>query len=286
MTPTIVEGPILMLDTSEILHGENQHQFRNYEEKESEIFRRVRKTYYLMHEKQTVDYVRGQRSKWLKFNHAEMTIMEALELLNNIKDESDPDTDMPNIVHAFQTAEKIRQVHPDKPWFQLVGLIHDLGKVLAFFEEPHWAVCGDTFPVGCQPDPSIVFGMKSFENNEDLKNEAYCSRLGIYKEKCGIDNLLMSWGHDEYLYQVLKANASKLPDMALKVIRFHSFYPWHKENAYQFFMTSQDEATLEWVREFNKFDLYTKTNDVPDISQVSQYYQTLIDHYCPGILKF
>ena len=42
-------------------------------------------------------------------------------------DESDPDLDLPNIVHAFQTAERIRQEHPDKEWFQLVGLIHDLG---------------------------------------------------------------------------------------------------------------------------------------------------------------
>ena len=34
-------------------------------------------------------------------------------------------------------------------WFVLVGLIHDLGKVLCLFGEPQWAVVGDTFPVGC-----------------------------------------------------------------------------------------------------------------------------------------
>ena len=286
MTPTIAEGPIVMLDTSEILHGSSQHQFRNYEEKESEISQRVRTTYYQMHQNQTVDFVRNQRSKWLKFDHAQMTIMQALELLNNIQDESDPDTDMPNIVHAFQTAEKIREVHHDKPWFHLIGLIHDLGKVLAFFGEPHWAVCGDTFPVGCTPDPSIVYGIQSFRGNQDLENQKYASKVGMYEENCGINNLLMSWGHDEYLYQVLKAHQTKLPDEALKIIRFHSFYPWHKENAYQHFMTSQDEVTLEWVREFNKFDLYTKTNDVPDISELSPYYQNLIDYYCPGVLNF
>lgn len=56
--------------------------------------------------------------------------MEALNLLNNLVDESDPDVNLPNIVHAYQTAEKIRQEHPDKDWFHLTGLIHDLGKVL------------------------------------------------------------------------------------------------------------------------------------------------------------
>ena len=68
-------------------------------------------------------------AKWLKFDHVEATVMEALEMLNELVDESDPDIDLPNIIHAFQTAEQIRAKHPDKEWFHLVGLIHDLGKV-------------------------------------------------------------------------------------------------------------------------------------------------------------
>lgn len=59
--------------------------------------------------------------------------MEALERLNDLVDESDPDTDLPNIVHAFQTAERIRHSHPDRDWFHLTGLIHDLGKVTPNF---------------------------------------------------------------------------------------------------------------------------------------------------------
>ena len=43
---------------------------------------------------------------------------------------------IPNSVHAFQTAERIREVHPDKPWFHLTGLIHDLGKMMAVWGEP------------------------------------------------------------------------------------------------------------------------------------------------------
>ena len=48
-----------------------------------------------------------------------------------------------------------RADHPDDDWFHLVGLIHDLGKVMAFFGEPQWAVVGDTFPVGCKPQVSF-----------------------------------------------------------------------------------------------------------------------------------
>jgi inositol oxygenase len=43
-------------------------------------------------------------------------------------DSSDPDMDLPNLLHMLQTAEGIRRAgHPD--WFQLVGLLHDMGKI-------------------------------------------------------------------------------------------------------------------------------------------------------------
>ena len=43
-----------------------------------------------------------------------MTMMEVLEKLNDFIDESDPDIDLPNIVHAYQTAERLREKFPDK----------------------------------------------------------------------------------------------------------------------------------------------------------------------------
>jgi len=59
-----------------------------------------------------------------------MNILDALDKLNDLVDESDPDVNIPNIVHAFQTAERIRADHPTLDWFHLTGLIHDLGKVI------------------------------------------------------------------------------------------------------------------------------------------------------------
>lgn len=43
---------------------------------------------------------------------------------------------------------------------------------------------------------------------------------------------------------------------------------------------------LSWVREFNQFDLYTKSETVPDIDEVMPYYQGLIDKYIPGDVAF
>ena len=79
---------------------------------------------------------------------------------------------MPNSVHSFQTAERIRAVHPDKEWLQLTGLIHDIGKVVALWGEPQYAVVGDTFPVGCQFSKKCVL-YESFEDNPDHHDQRY-----------------------------------------------------------------------------------------------------------------
>jgi len=216
--------------------------------------------------------------------------MEALDKLNDLVDESDPDLDLPNIVHAFQTAERIRKDYPDFDWFHLVGLIHDLGKIMAFYDEPQWAVVGDTFPTGCRPQASIVYGLDSFKGNKDMNDSRYNTELGMYKKNCGINNILMSWGHDEYLYQVIKNHTKKIgteiPEGGLCAIRFHSFYPWHTGGDYEHLANNEDKQMMEWVHRFNKYDLYTKSGTIPDIEALKPYYQSLVDKYLPGLVAF
>jgi inositol oxygenase len=233
-----------------------------------------------------VEFVKGRLAHWTTFNKFKTNIMTALDKLNDLVDESDPDANIPNIVHAFQTAERIRKEHPDKPWFHLTGLIHDLGKIMAFYDEPQWAVVGDTFPVGCKHQKSIVYRDTSFVNNPDTYDERYNTENGIYQPGCGLSKLMMSWGHDEYLYRVLKHNNTTLPEVALYMIRFHSFYPWHSGKDYMHLSDKTDLEMLPWVLEFNKYDLYTKSTEIPDIEALKPYYQTLIDQYIPGDLEW
>ncbi|KAG2839682.1 hypothetical protein PC111_g3789 [Phytophthora cactorum] len=49
-------------------------------------------------------------------------------------------------------------------------------------------------------------------------------------------------------------------------------------------MSEDDEELLDWVLEFNKFDLYTKADVRPDVEKLWPYYQALIDKYLPGKL--
>lgn len=78
---------------------------------------------------------------------------------------------------------------------------------------------------------------------------------------------MLSWGHDEYLYNIVK-DQSTLPAEALAMIRYHSFCPWHAGEAYTQFMVGRDAEMLEAVRAFNPYDLYSKSDEVPSVEKL------------------
>ncbi|MEX2304108.1 MAG: inositol oxygenase family protein [Bryobacterales bacterium] len=255
-----------------------RNEFRDYEDTTDG----VREFYRLNHEQQTFDFVKKQHETYLPLRHEKVPMWDVLLRLNELVDDSDPDTDLPQIVHALQTAEKIREDgHPD--WFSLIGLIHDSGKMLCFYNEPQWAVVGDTFPVGCDWSEKIVFS-DFFKNNPDAGVDEYQTELGVYEKNCGLDNVMLSWGHDEYIYQVMKD--SKIPEEGLYMLRYHSFYPWHREGSYRHLMNEKDHQMLPWVKKFSGYDLYSKSDTVPKAEEVRPYYQGLIDKYLPATLNW
>ncbi|XP_063690131.1 inositol oxygenase-like isoform X2 [Bolinopsis microptera] len=257
--------------------------FRDYENLEGEMIR-VRDTYYDMHKNQTHQFACDQREKYRSGIMGKHTIMEMMDVVAKLVDESDPDTSLPNDIHMYQTAERIREAHPDQPWFALVGLIHDLGKVLALHGEPQWAVVGDVFVTGCQPGSSVVFGLPSFKGNPDIADPRYNTKYGIYSPNCGLNEVVTSWGHDEYMYQVLTRNKATIPTEGLYMIRYHSLYPWHHHEDYHHLCSDIDMTMLPWVQKFSSFDLYSKGAEIPDVEAVKPFYEDLIDKYCPGKL--
>ncbi|XP_004287501.1 PREDICTED: inositol oxygenase 4-like [Fragaria vesca subsp. vesca] len=261
--------------------------FRDYNA-ESERQKSVEEFYRLNHIHQTYDFVKKMREAYRKMDRVEMSIWECCELLNEVVDESDPDLDEPQIEHLLQTAEAIRKDYPNEDWLHLTALIHDLGKVLllpSFGGLPQWAVVGDTHPLGCAFDESIVHH-KYFEGNPDHNNPLYNTKNGIYSEGCGLENVMISWGHDDYMYLVAKENGTTLPEAGLFVIRYHSFYPLHKSGAYKHLMNEEDKENLKWLNIFNKYDLYSKSKVRVDVKKVKPYYLSLIDKYFPAKLRW
>ncbi|PRY84726.1 inositol oxygenase family protein [Mongoliibacter ruber] len=259
--------------------SKTKKEYRDYSN--TERVDTVRDFYKLNHTYQTYDFVCNKEEEFLKFDKKEMPFWEAIKFLNTLVDDSDPDTDLDQLQHLLQTSEAIRRDgHPD--WFVLTGFIHDLGKVLCLFGEPQWAVVGDTFPVGCQHAEKIVFP-EFFDLNPDSKDERYNTKYGIYEPHCGLDNIKMSWGHDEYLYQMVKDH---LPEEALYMIRYHSFYAQHREGAYGHFLNKKDREMFKWVDKFNPYDLYSKLPEKPNVKALMPYYEDLVAKYLPPVLKF
>lgn len=257
---------------------ENTDNYRNYAAETRDC---VKELYRLNHTHQTLDFVLAKKAEYGPLNKAELGMWEVMEKLNALVDDSDPDLDLPQIVHALQTAEAIRQDgHPR--WFVLVGLIHDAGKLLCTFDEPQWAVVGDTFPVGCAYSDKIVYS-ELFAANPDYHNPAYQTATGIYEAGCGLDNVHLSWGHDEYLYLVTK---DYLPPEAQWMIRYHSCYPVHREGAYRHLLNARDEEMLKWVRQFNPYDLYSKCDVQPNVAELKPYYDELIAEFFPPKLRW
>lgn len=126
--------------------AEEPEDYRNHDSPARDT---VRDFYGLNHRHQACGFVRQKRRQFLSLDRAEMSPWQALECLNRLVDDSDPDIALTQSNPFLQTAEPIRaNGHPD--WLVLTGLIHDLGKVLCLFGEPQWALVGDTFPVGCR----------------------------------------------------------------------------------------------------------------------------------------
>lgn len=302
---------------------------RNY----SDELKQIMETYKNIYENQTVEWVKQQHEKYSDFPNITANIWDIINKLDDIIDESDPDTDVSQIHHAFQTAEslkkrflnddntlkkvpikmlfKIREWNNLEPsikyfysksidklfptitdwsWLPLIGLIHDLGKVMTlkeFGELPQWSVVGDTFPVGCPVSSEVVYFDKDYhKNNPDYQNPEYQREFGIYYEKIGFNDMFMSWGHDEYMAKVLEKNIDKhsLPNEAIYMIRYHSFYPWHtpkngKKRGYHEYANIYDWKMLPLLKMLQLSDLYSKNSDMLNNDELKNKYQKTIEKY-------
>ncbi|BDA44886.1 probable inositol oxygenase 1 at C-terminar half [Coccomyxa sp. Obi] len=255
----------------------------------------------LNHARQTVDYVRRQAARYAQLDRAEMGIWEALELLGNLREyetalmeEEGTDADMPLTEHAMMTAEACRAAFPDLDWLHLVGLIHSLGKLLAHKRiggEPQWAVCGESFPVGCRFHPSIACSA-FFSVNPDRRRRIYNTPTGIYREGCGLAAVHMSWSASEYLYMVLLLNKTRLPAEALFLIRHQRFHALNRAGTpYDELLSASDRLMVPWLARFKELSAYKRKPNPPagrlTGDAFREYYSGLIAKYIPqGTLRW
>lgn len=204
---------------------------------------------YTMIDKYCVEYKRA------------MTVPQILQALDSVHDLSDPDLSLPNSQHALQAAHAALRAG-EAPWMVVTALIHDFGKLLCVLApndddgtsaETQWSIVGDTFICGAAMPPSLPF--------QDLR---IATESEPYPLHCGLRRTTIAFGHDEFLYHVLRrmvlTGTCTLPMHALDAIRFHSLYAWHTDGAYTEFEDANDRALKPIVRRLNTYDLYSKCN--------------------------
>ena len=261
--------------------------YRNYKifdemnEKEKIKLEIIHKTYKTQREKINYEFNIFLKEKYLKFN-TKTNFWTLFAALDNITDLSDPDTSLPNSIHALQTAEAIRKTNLYPEWMSLCGLIHDMGKILYLggndedgtSKTTQWAIVGDTFITGCDiPDDIVLPEYNEF--NKDNK------KINMYKNNCGLKNCEVSFGHDEYMYFLLKKNNHSMPMEAEYIIRYHSLYLYHSSESYDYLLNEDDNLMKTIVNDFNQFDLYTKNDNLPIkwTYELREYYTNLVKKY-------
>lgn len=134
--------------------GKAESDFRNY----VGAVDRVKDFYATQHTRQTVAYNLEARQRYLgtvacpsfpsstttiatkRPIHARLTLWQAMELLDTLCDESDPDAqELTQVQHLLQAGEAARKAGAPE-WMQVVAVLHDVGKVLAVWGAEQWEV--------------------------------------------------------------------------------------------------------------------------------------------------
>lgn len=148
----------------------------------------------------------------------------------------------------------------------------------------------------------------------------YSTEYGVYQPHCGLDNVMLSWGHDEVRVTEVRSlpfmltfshsictTSSKIKAACQRQLsiwfdttaftREYWFrlrlcpaltksYRWHREGAYMHLTNAEDERALEAVRAFNPYDLYSKSDEPVDPEQLKPYYQGLIAKFFPPVIEW
>ena len=229
---------------------------------------------------QTLERARALRQRYGARVLGRASVRERFEALAGIRDASDSSLEgMSQLGHALQTADAMRRDGLGEDWIVL-GLVHDLGKILLRDGLAPEFVVGDIHPLGCAFSPRIRHA-ELLEQNPDSREPAYRSRCGIYDEACGLEQVEFCFGHDQYLYDVLRDH---VPHAIAWTIRHHSFQSVAAE--YPHLFDARDvELRASHMQVFARYDLYTKDRHDASTAHLDEY-RELLDRWFPEPLDW
>jgi hypothetical protein len=153
------------------------------------------------------------------------------------------------LTHSLQVADSMQAAGVTDPDLVVAALVHDLGKLLMLTGEDPANVVG-------RPDP-----------------------IGWHPSRCGLDQCVLQWGHDQIIYIRLK---DEIPDHLAWLLHYHSIDIHHCERL----MDDRDiDYTARYLRTFMAHDAESKsTSHIPRYPLDS--YRDLIESYFPHPILF
>jgi inositol oxygenase len=229
---------------------------------------------------QTLDFVCSERKKMEQDSQerTRRTLKEALDAVRCVSaDPFAPKTDKGyNLCSmGFRAAETFRLAgHPD--WIQLVALLYNLGRVHGVSIDTNGEKEEDE--VGMYDwtiaERSRVLGYTE-KNGKTVFDEFCVARDGsdeaFYPHGCGLMHVTHTWTGPEYMYNVLRLNASELPTEAALVLRLAALGDWHSGTCYRELESDDDRDVKDLVAEFDA---------VYNASFLSQGGRSLSDEEC------
>lgn len=270
---------------------------------------------------QNVNHVKYLETNYKNLKYKKYDIWKCFEILTKIKDETNIYPEMNEFDYACQVAENLENIDLENiyitelftreelkylpikykilfnkkikdmyknikywDWLPLIGLIHNLGKILLdkeFGKLPAWTVLGEIYPL------EISFNKQNIFYEELLKDIKFDKKFSKF---CGFDSLKMCYGFSNFLYNKFKSLNHRISQEGLYIIKYNMFYSWINRKkdycrGYQYYANEKDWEMLPLLK---LFDIYKNINiDINkkyQLNEIKKKYKKKINKILPKFI--
>ncbi|OQS00593.1 inositol oxygenase [Thraustotheca clavata] len=246
----------------------------------------------LMRKYQTKIFSENQLSKYGSLDHAHLTIEEACKTLMQLNGESGQRSNSRVLQYMLYDAEAIRmEGHPD--WMQLIAFLRGLGMIfLLWTDQDNVMLRSISFEQWLSYTITWVTGIHIPDEIDHASlnelNADHTAPKDPYEAGKGMSQVVMPWTPEEYLYHVLKGNATSLPEDALLMLRFFSCEVWYKHHCYSDLTSPSDMDVQDMVHGVQLGRKAPSTDELLDtnVEELLPYYISLCEKYLPLVMNW
>lgn len=202
------------------------------------------------HRAQSVADVQGLRVKYERPVFGQVQVWDLVQKLGMVCDPSDGSLGCTSqLVHVLQVLQAMEEDGVDDPEMLIAAIVHDLGKLLLLTDEAPENVV-------CMVEP-----------------------VGSYEMGVGLENCVLQWNHDEFIYSRLKDH---LPDHIAWLLRYHSIYI---DQCWTLMDDRDRRHTKQYLRPFQHYDQDFKSSHALPKKGIEAY-REIVESWFPDPIQF